>query len=79
MANQGDTKTKFGRQFTFLNPDPMIGPGLWRLSSIDEIASQGGGGTGGINDIDGIIPITSTATGAGEVDISIDLTDLPEK
>jgi len=78
MANQGDTKTKFNRQFTFLNPDTAVGPGVWRLSSIDEISSAGGGG-GGLNDVDGVAPITSTTVGAGEIDISIDISNLPEK
>ena len=80
MANQGDTKTRFGRQFTFLNPDATIGPSVWRLSTIDEIASSGGGGGGGsVNDVGGVTPITSTAVGAGEIDISIDISNLPEK
>ena len=80
MANQGDTKTRFGRQFTFLNPDATIGPSVWRLSTIDEIASSGGGGGGGsVNDVGGVTPITSTTVGAGEIDISIDISNLPEK
>ncbi len=44
MAVDGDTRLKFGRNFTFINPDATVGPGTWRLSTIDEIA---GGGTGG--------------------------------
>jgi len=78
MANQGDTKTKFGRQYTFLNPETLIGPGVWRLSTIDEIAAVGSGG-GGLNGVGGVIPITSTTVAAGEIDISLDLTNLPEK
>jgi len=87
MANQGDTKTKFGRQFTFLNPETLqsrslgssiIGPGVWRLSTIDEIASAGSG-SGSLSDINGVVPITSTTIAANEVDISLDLTNLPEK
>jgi len=80
MANQGDTKTKFGRQYTFLNADENIGPGVWRLSSIDEVAASGGGGGGGsLNDVSGVVPITSTTVAAGEIDISIDISNLPEK
>jgi len=80
MANQGETKTRFGRQYTFLNPDAEVGPGVWRLSSIDEIASSGGGGgVGSVNDVNGVVPITSITVGAGEVDISIDISNLPEK
>lgn len=78
MAAEGDTKTKFGRQYVFLNPDATVGPGAWRLSSIDEIAGVDPG-SGGINDIDGISPITSTAVGIGEVDIGLDISNLPEK
>jgi|TARA_R110002012_G_C11372952_1_gene582306 hypothetical protein len=80
MASEGETKTRFGRQFTFINPNDALGPGTWRLSSIDEIASQGGGGGGGtVNDVSGVVPITSTTVGAGEIDISIDISNLPEK
>ena len=79
MANQGETKTRFGRQYTFLNPDAAVGPGVWRLSSIDEIAASGGGSGGGLNDVDGVAPITSTTVGVGEIDISIDISNLPEK
>jgi len=79
MANPGDTKTKFGRQYTFLNADANIGPGVWRLSSIDEVAASGGGGGGSLNDVSGVVPITSTTVAAGEIDISIDISNLPEK
>jgi hypothetical protein len=79
MAVNGDTKEKFGRNYTFINADATIGPGTWRLSTIDEIAQSGGGGGGSLSDVGGVKPITSTAVGAGEVDISIDISDLPEK
>jgi hypothetical protein len=80
MPADGDTKTKFGRQFTFINPDATLGPGAWRLSVIDEIAASGGGGGGGsLNDVDGVAPIVSTTVAAGEVDISINISNLPEK
>ena len=78
MASEGETKEHFGRQYTFINPNASIGPGTWRLSTIDEIASQGGGGAG-VLDVSGTVPITSTAIAAGEVDISIDISNLPEK
>ena len=80
MPAEGETKTRFGRQYTFVNPVASQGPGTWRLSTIDEIAATGGGGGGsGITDIDGVVPITSTATGAGEVDIAIDLSGLDSR
>ena len=79
MPAEGETKTRFGRQFTFINPDATLGPGTWRLSSIDEIAGSGGGGGGGIQNIDGVIPITSTSVGAGEVDVAIDISSLTDR
>ncbi len=79
MPAEGETKTKFGRQYTFLNPSSAVGPGTWRLSSIDEIAGGGGGGGTGIQDIDGELPITSTATGAGEVEVAIDISSLEDR
>ena len=79
MPAEGETKTRFGRQYTFINPGATLGPGTWRLSSIDEIAGSGGGGGGGISNIDGVIPITSTATGAGEVDVAIDISSLTDR
>ena len=79
MPAEGETKTRFGRQYTFINPEATLGPGTWRLSSIDEIAGSGGGGGGGIQNIDGVIPITSTAVGAGEVDVAIDISSLTDR
>ena len=79
MPAEGETKTRFGRQYTFINPGATLGPGTWRLSSIDEIAGSGGGGGGGISSIDGVIPITSTAVGAGEVDVAIDISSLTDR
>ena len=80
MPAEGETKTRFGRQYTFINPGATLGPGTWRLSSIDEISGSGGGGGGGtVNDVSGVVPITSTTVGAGEIDISIDISNLPEK
>jgi len=80
MPEVGSSKTRFGRQFIFVNPDASLGPGTWRLSSIDEINNTGGGGgAGGIVDVDGVNPVVSTTSGTGEVDISIDISKLPEK
>ncbi len=79
MAVDGDTKLKFGRNYTFINPDATIGPGTWRLSTIDEIAGSGTGGGGSINVVSGTDPIVSILEAAGEVDISIDITKLDEK
>jgi hypothetical protein len=79
MAVDGDTRLKFGRNFTFINPDATVGPGTWRLSTIDEIAGGGTGGGGSINVVSGTDPIVSILEAAGEVDISIDITKLGEK
>ena len=79
MAVNGDTKLKFGRNYTFINPDATVGPGTWRLSTIDEIAGSGTGGGGSINIVSGTDPIVSRLEAAGEVDISIDITKLDEK
>jgi hypothetical protein len=79
MAVDGDTRLKFGRNFTFINPDASVGPGTWRLSTIDEIAGSGTGGGGSLNVVTGTDPIVSILEAAGEVDISIDITKLDEK
>ena len=79
MPEVGNKTTRFGRQFIFVNPNASLGPGNWRLSSIDEINNTGGGGSGGIVEVDGVNPVVSTTTGSGEVDISIDISNLPEK
>ena len=77
--NVGEQREAYGRRYMFLNPDPSVGPGVWRLSSIDEISESGGGGGGGLQDITGSVPITSTATNPGVIDIGIDISQLPEK
>ena len=76
----GETQTVFGRKYILLNPSPEVGPSTWRLSSIDEISDAGGGGGGsGVQDVSGAVPIKSTAQGPGLIDISIDISSLPEK
>lgn len=80
MTEIGATKVRYGRAFTFTNPGPTVGPGTWRLSTIDEINGAGGGGGGGtISIISGTDPIVSILEAAGEVDISIDIDKLTEK
>ena len=78
MPSVGDKKQKFGRQFIFVNPQDQLGPGNWRLSSIDEINNTGGGGSG-LTEVDGVSPVISTTVAAGEVDISLDISSLNEK
>tara|TARA_R110002012_G_scaffold58070_2_gene150598 strand:+ start:182 stop:424 length:243 start_codon:yes stop_codon:yes gene_type:complete len=79
MPSIGEKKTRYGRQFIFVNPDDNLGPGNWRLSTVDEINNTGGGGSGGINDVDGVSPVVSTTVGAGDIDISLDISSLDEK
>ena len=78
MPSVGESRTKFGRQYVFVNPNANEGPGNWRLSTIDSINDSGGGG-GEVSNIDGIVPIISTTVDAGDIDISIDISRLDEK
>ncbi len=77
MPSIGETKTKYGREFIFVNPNNTLGPGNWRLSSLDQINATGG--SSGINEVEGISPVVSTAVTAGEIDISLDISSLSEK
>ena len=79
MPVNGQTRRKFNRQFTFINPEDSLGPGTWRLSTIDEISGSGPGGGGTLNIVRGIDPINSATVAAGEVDISLDISQLNEK
>ena len=71
----GDVETKFGRRYSFINPDPNLGPGTWRLSLPEEYTGDGGGGSG-IADIDGIPPIVADQRASGTTEISMDITKL---
>lgn len=80
MPNVGDVETKFGRKYMFLNPDPMQGPGAWRLSHPDEYpGGPGGPGGGGIADIDGIPPIVASQDVTGATEVSMDITKLDDR
>lgn len=85
MPEVGDIETKFGRHYTFTNPDPLLGPGTWRLSMPDEYPSSGGSGGGAAYDHDGIPPIVidSKADPAGSgmiiVETSMDITKLDDR
>jgi hypothetical protein len=81
MPNVGDIETKFGRKYMFLNPDPLVGPGTWRLSAADGIPGSGGsgGGPGGIQDIDGVLPIVANQDVTGATEISMDITKLDNR
>lgn len=76
MPNIGDIETKYGRKYMFLNPDPAVGPGTWRLSAADNIPGNSSGGGGSIQDIDGVLPIVADQQLTGETTISLDITPL---
>lgn len=83
MPNVGDVEYKYGRIYMYLNPNPALGPGTWRVSNPDELGS-GGGTIGGLYDFDGEDPIvvdtTPGATGnPTEITTSIDLSKLDDR
>ena len=75
MPNVGDIETKFGRRYMFVNVNPALGPGTWRLSMPEDYPSDGGGG-GGSFDIDGVLPIVANQKSSGDTTISLDITEL---
>ena len=44
IPTPGDVKTEFNRTYIVVNPNAALGPPVYRLSSPDEIAGNGGGG-----------------------------------
>ena len=80
MPVNGETKTKFNRQYTFIALNPQEGPGSWRLSTIDEIAAiNEPDPNSAIRIVDGQDPINSETKQAGRVELNFDLTNLDEK
>ena len=79
MPNVGDVETKFGRKYMFLNPDPALGPGTWRLAAANNLPDGGGGGGSGYFDIDGVAPITVDQISTGETTISMDMITLDNR
>ena len=75
MPAIGDTVTQFGREWIYVNPDSATGPGVWRLSSSDVIAS------GDATEILGQLPIevdvNATPGAPTEATVSMDITQLP--
>ena len=53
MPEIGDIQEKNGRVYVFVQPDASLGPGVWRTANPDEIAYPGGGGTPGLDEVDG--------------------------
>ena len=56
MPSVGDIEYKYGRVYVWVQPDPALGPGTWRVSNPDTIAAGGGGG-GTVYDFDSEPPI----------------------
>ena len=56
MPNVGDIEYKYGRVYVWVQPDPALGPGTWRVSNSDTIAGSGEGG-GVAYDFDSVPPI----------------------
>jgi len=88
MPDVGDIEYKYRRNYILVNPDPLLGPPTWRLSSPQEIGTPGtggGGGTGGTAyDFDGVPPIVvdtkpSLTGGRTVVETSMDLTGLDDR
>ena len=35
MPNVGDVKNIYGRSYVYAQPDPSLGPGTWRVATVD--------------------------------------------
>jgi len=59
MPDVGDVEYKYRRNYIAVNPDPTLGPLVWRTASPQEIGTpSGGGGASGVAyDFDGVPPI----------------------
>ena len=86
MPSVGDVEYKYRRNYILVNPEPLLGPPTWRLSSPQEIGTPGGGGgTGGTAyDFDGVPPIvidTSPSLSGNRtvVETSMDITSLDDR
>ena len=60
MPISGELSYKYGRVYVWVQPDASLGPGVWRLSSPDELA----GPSGILYDFDGESPVDITTTPA---------------
>lgn len=76
MPDVGDVESKFGRRYMFLNPNPALGPGTWRLSMPETYPPDGGGG---IVDIDGELPIVVDTDFTGATTVSMDIEQLDDR
>ena len=61
MAVDGAVEIKHGRIYRYIKPNAS-NPGTWRLSAPETGLGSGGGGGegGGLQDIDGTLPIVAT-------------------
>ena len=82
----GDVEYAYNRVYVVVNPNPLQGPPVYRVSNPDELAGPGGGGGGGsaAYDFDGVEPInvnTTPGTGGNPtiVKTSMDIQQLDDR
>ena len=76
----GDIEVEFNRTYIVVNPNAALGPPVYRLSSPDEIAGNGGGGGTAAADIEGVAPIVESTDGiTKKTEISMDIKQLDNR
>jgi len=81
----GDVEYAYNRVYIVVNPNPLQGPPVYRVSNPDEIPGPGGGGgTAVAYDFEGIEPINvNTTPGIGNnptiVETSMDIQQLNDR
>ena len=43
MPNVGDVKNIYGRSYVYAQPDPSLGPGTWRVATVDSDSNASNG------------------------------------
>ena len=90
MPKVGDVEYKYGRVYSYTQPNAAEGPGTWRVSNPDEIAGPGGGGPGAEGgggtayDFEGVAPVDidmtpGTGTNPTIVETSLDFIQLDRR
>jgi len=75
MPNVNDIEYAYGRVYRYIKPN-STDPGTWRLSAPETgNGVPGGGGSGGITDVDAIDPIQANQSPT-KVTISLDIQSL---
>ena len=80
MPNVGDLEIAYGRQYRYVKPN-ATDPGTYRLATPEGQSGGIGGGGGGVQDIDGELPIVATTVTAPSLKttVSLDITKLPSR